>query len=124
MLLIALALTHDIRLKANVLVRADSGITTLEQLRGKTVNFSDVGSATQQSAREVFTNSAVGFMRDSASSFTMPRVASFRRRCTESTSQASKKASQLGAGTWPSARARSREASLPHTVTCMPKARP
>jgi uncharacterized protein len=38
----------------HVLVRADSGITTLEQLRGKTVNFSDAGSATQQSAREVF----------------------------------------------------------------------
>jgi TRAP-type uncharacterized transport system substrate-binding protein len=38
----------------HVLVRADSGITTLDQLRGKTVNFSDVGSATQQSAREVF----------------------------------------------------------------------
>jgi TRAP-type uncharacterized transport system substrate-binding protein len=38
----------------HVLVRTDSGITTLEQLRGKTVNFSDVGSATQQSAREVF----------------------------------------------------------------------
>jgi uncharacterized protein len=38
----------------HVLVRADSGITSLEQLRGKTVNFSDSGSATQQSAREVF----------------------------------------------------------------------
>jgi TRAP-type uncharacterized transport system substrate-binding protein len=38
----------------HVLVRTDSGITTLEQLRGKTVNFSDAGSATQQSAREVF----------------------------------------------------------------------
>jgi TRAP-type uncharacterized transport system substrate-binding protein len=38
----------------HVLVRADSGITSLEQLRGKKVNFSDAGSATQQSAREVF----------------------------------------------------------------------
>lgn len=38
----------------HVLVRADSGITSLEQLRGKAVNFSDAGSATQQSAREVF----------------------------------------------------------------------
>ena len=38
----------------HVLVRANSGITSLEQLRGKTVNFSDAGSATQQSAREVF----------------------------------------------------------------------
>jgi uncharacterized protein len=38
----------------HVLVRADSGITSLEQLRGKTLNFSDVGSATQLSSREVF----------------------------------------------------------------------
>ena len=38
----------------HVLVRANSGITSLEQLRGKTVNFSDAGSATQQSGREVF----------------------------------------------------------------------
>jgi uncharacterized protein len=38
----------------HVLVRADSGITSLEQLRGKVVNFSDAGSATQQSGREVF----------------------------------------------------------------------
>jgi TRAP-type uncharacterized transport system substrate-binding protein len=38
----------------HILVRSDSGITSLEQLRGKTVNFSDVGSATQQSGREVF----------------------------------------------------------------------
>ena len=38
----------------HVVVRADSGITSLEQLRGKTVNFSDSGSATQQTAREIF----------------------------------------------------------------------
>jgi TRAP-type uncharacterized transport system substrate-binding protein len=38
----------------HILVRADSGITSLEGLRGKTVNFSDAGSATQVSAREVF----------------------------------------------------------------------
>jgi TRAP-type uncharacterized transport system substrate-binding protein len=38
----------------HVVVRADSGITTLEGLRGKVVNFSDAGSATQQSGREVF----------------------------------------------------------------------
>jgi len=38
----------------HALVRADSGITSLEQLRGKTLNFSDVGSATQLSSREVF----------------------------------------------------------------------
>jgi TRAP-type uncharacterized transport system substrate-binding protein len=38
----------------HVLVRADSGITSLEGLRGKVVNFSDAGSATEQSATEVF----------------------------------------------------------------------
>jgi uncharacterized protein len=38
----------------HVVVRADSGITSLQGLRGKTVNFSDAGSATQQSGREVF----------------------------------------------------------------------
>ena len=38
----------------HVLVRTDSGITSLEQLRGKTVNFSDAGSATDVSARDIF----------------------------------------------------------------------
>jgi TRAP-type uncharacterized transport system substrate-binding protein len=38
----------------HVIVRADSGITSLEQLRGKKVNFSDTGSATQVSARDIF----------------------------------------------------------------------
>ena len=38
----------------HVLVRADSGITSLEQLSGKKVNFSDLGSATEVSARDVF----------------------------------------------------------------------
>ncbi len=35
-------------------VRADSGITSLEQLDGKTVNFSDIGSGTQLSTRDIF----------------------------------------------------------------------
>jgi TRAP-type uncharacterized transport system substrate-binding protein len=35
-------------------VRADSGITALEQLNGKKVNFSDVGSGSQLSARDIF----------------------------------------------------------------------
>jgi uncharacterized protein len=39
----------------HVMVRADSGISSLAQLNGKKVNFSDVGSATQVSARDVFT---------------------------------------------------------------------
>jgi len=38
----------------HVVVRADSGIGSLEQLDGKKVNFSDVGSGTQLSARDVF----------------------------------------------------------------------
>jgi uncharacterized protein len=39
----------------HVMVRADSGITSLAQLSGKKVNFSDMGSATEVSARDVFT---------------------------------------------------------------------
>jgi uncharacterized protein len=38
----------------HLVVRADSGIGALEQLDGKTVNFSDVGSGTQLSTRDVF----------------------------------------------------------------------
>ena len=38
----------------HVVVRADSGITSLEQLDGRKVNFSDVGSGTQLSGRDVF----------------------------------------------------------------------
>jgi TRAP transporter TAXI family solute receptor len=35
-------------------VRADSGITSMEQLEGKRVNFSDIGSGTQLSTRDIF----------------------------------------------------------------------
>jgi TRAP transporter TAXI family solute receptor len=38
----------------HVLVRADSGITSIAQLAGKKMNFSDIGSATQVSSRDVF----------------------------------------------------------------------
>jgi uncharacterized protein len=38
----------------HVVVRADSGITALDQLDGKKVNFSDVGSGSQLSSRDVF----------------------------------------------------------------------
>ena len=38
----------------HVVVRADSGITSLAQLDGKKVNFSDVGSGSQLSSRDVF----------------------------------------------------------------------
>jgi TRAP transporter TAXI family solute receptor len=38
----------------HLVVRADSGITAIEQLAGKTVNFSDVGSGTQLSTRDIF----------------------------------------------------------------------
>jgi len=38
----------------HVVVRADSGITSLEQLDGKKVNFSDVGSGSQLSGRDIF----------------------------------------------------------------------
>jgi uncharacterized protein len=38
----------------HVVVRADSGINALEQLTGKKVNFSDVGSGSQLSTRNIF----------------------------------------------------------------------
>jgi TRAP transporter TAXI family solute receptor len=38
----------------HVIVRADSGITSLQQLDGKKVNFSDMGSATEVSSGDVF----------------------------------------------------------------------
>src|SRR3954447_5867506 len=38
----------------HLIVRADSGITSIEQLAGKRVNFSDVGSGTQLSTRDIF----------------------------------------------------------------------
>jgi uncharacterized protein len=43
----------------HLIVRADSGITSIEQLRGKTVNFSDIGSGTQLSSRDIFTRLAI-----------------------------------------------------------------
>jgi TRAP transporter TAXI family solute receptor len=38
----------------HLIVRADSGITSIEQLAGKRVNFSDLGSGTQLSTRDIF----------------------------------------------------------------------
>jgi TRAP transporter TAXI family solute receptor len=38
----------------HVVVRADSGITSIAQLNGKKVNFSDIGSGSQLSSRDVF----------------------------------------------------------------------
>jgi uncharacterized protein len=38
----------------HLIVRADSGITAIEQLAGKRVNFSDAGSGTQLSTRDIF----------------------------------------------------------------------
>jgi TRAP transporter TAXI family solute receptor len=38
----------------HLVVRADSGINALEQLDGKTVNFSDIGSGSQLSTRDIF----------------------------------------------------------------------
>src|SRR3989440_8676549 len=38
----------------HLIVRADSGITSIEQLAGRPVNFSDVGSGTQLSTRDIF----------------------------------------------------------------------
>jgi uncharacterized protein len=38
----------------HLVVRADSGIESIEQLAGKKVNFSDIGSGTQLSTRDIF----------------------------------------------------------------------
>src|SRR5579859_447035 len=38
----------------HLVVRADSGITSIDQLAGKAVNFSDLGSGTQLSSRDIF----------------------------------------------------------------------
>jgi uncharacterized protein len=38
----------------HLIVRAESGITSIEQLAGKRVNFSDIGSGTQLSTRDIF----------------------------------------------------------------------
>lgn len=38
----------------HVIVRAEGGITSIEQLAGKKVNFSDIGSGTQLSTRDIF----------------------------------------------------------------------
>jgi TRAP transporter TAXI family solute receptor len=38
----------------HVVVRAESGIASVEQLAGKKVNFSDIGSGTQLSTRDIF----------------------------------------------------------------------
>src|SRR5215212_6266688 len=56
-------------------------------------------------ARLVLTRSAEGFMRARSSALTMPRVASTRRMCSESTSHRSKKSALLAAVWYPSARA-------------------
>ena len=38
----------------HLIVREESGITSIEQLAGKKVNFSDIGSGTQLSTRDIF----------------------------------------------------------------------
>lgn len=38
----------------HLVVRADSGITSIDQLTGRKVNFSDIGSGTQLSSRDIF----------------------------------------------------------------------
>ena len=75
-------------------------------------------------ARLVLTSSAPGFMRARSSAVTMPRVSFTSRMCSDSTSQASKKAALSGAVSQPSSRARWREASRAQTSTFMPKAAP
>lgn len=44
----------------HLVVRPESGITAIEQLSGKKVNFSDIGSGTQLSTRDIFERLGVG----------------------------------------------------------------
>jgi TRAP transporter TAXI family solute receptor len=44
----------------HLIVREDSGIASIEQLAGKKVNFSDIGSGTQLSTRDIFRRLGVG----------------------------------------------------------------
>lgn len=44
----------------HLIVREDSGITSIEQLAGKKVNFSDIGSGTQLSTRDIFKKLGIG----------------------------------------------------------------
>ena len=75
------------------------------------------------SAREVLTSSEVGFISDRCSPLTVPRVDSASRRCSVNTSLSLKNSSMEDALWWPCSSARVREASLPQTMTFMPKAR-
>ena len=43
----------------HLIVRADSGITAIDQLAGRKVNFSDIGSGTQLSSRDIFEKLAI-----------------------------------------------------------------
>jgi uncharacterized protein len=44
----------------HLIVGADSGISSIEQLAGKRVNFSDIGSGTQLSTRDIFERLGIG----------------------------------------------------------------
>jgi dihydropyrimidinase len=67
---------------------------------------------------------AVGFIRARSSRLTIPRVASFRRRCSEITSHVAKNSSFEGAAATPSARACSSEPWRPQASTFIPNALP
>jgi TRAP transporter TAXI family solute receptor len=43
----------------HLIVRAESGITSIDQLAGRKVNFSDIGSGTQMSSRDIFDKLAI-----------------------------------------------------------------
>jgi TRAP-type uncharacterized transport system substrate-binding protein len=43
----------------HLIVRAESGITSIDQLAGRKVNFSDIGSGTQLSSRDIFDKLAI-----------------------------------------------------------------
>jgi hypothetical protein len=63
-------------------------------------------------ARLVFTRSAVGFMSAKSAAVTIPRVALYRRKCSEITSHSLKKSPLLRAAAYPSARDRAADSAV------------
>ena len=81
-------------------------------------------SGAMSSARDVLTNKEVVFIDCRSSKVTMPRVASFKRRCKLTMSDWLKNSSLLEAASNPCSTADAREASLPQSNMRIPNALP
>ena len=107
-----------------VVLLADEAAGTTARRLGLALSAAYRAPGSISSARLTLTSRESPFMRARSARVTQPRVASPRRRCRERISAWRKKLSLSGALAWPSCSACRREASLPHTSTDMPKARP